>query len=434
MGSQLLYRIYDKTFFTKKIYRFIKNKICKGRPKGLDMPSLRVERFFHGQNQHAGSGGKVKVRIIYSTSAAWNAVKPIYQAFLDDGRYDILVIILQFSTEDTFSKIRQMERLGCKYAIGNGEAGDYRPEEDKPDIVIATNPWRDGIIDGLREHTKVIVAVPFTLIDYTKHVEGSFWQYLTQQFKEYKPDAYYFDLLMHRILTESGAPESEIGKAGNVKYDDIYCAAKGNYHKDRWPKLKGKKVILYATTHGIQKGPAMDAVSFDVYGPMLFEWMANHRDMGLIFRPHPLLIHELIHLGIWSKADYLRFRKFMQNSENIVFDESGSYNDAYGICDAVMTDAFCGVAVSALPLGKPIALLYRNPSIPPLYQGLDDALYTVRDIGQCGQFLRMVQGSKDPKRGKRISAQKEYIMHFDGKNGVRMKQKIEQLYEGKQNQ
>lgn len=423
--------IYNKTFVTKKVYRLIKQRRRQKIIKTINGPVLSIDNFIINKVQEECHEEKIKVRIIYSTQVGWNAIKSLAVAFMKDDKYNLKFILLDISGEDIAKMIRQISSIGVGFYIGNPEIDDYKPEIDCPDIVIATNPWRDNIIQNLRKYAKVIAIVSFTLIDYSSFVKEDFWCFLQRQFREYAPDIYYFDALMYDSLVKTGAPPSLLCKVGNVKYDEIYEVKRGKYNAGRWPKLQGKKVFLYATTHGIKVGEITNEVSFDVYGSFLFELMRNEKRMGLIFRPHPVLINELISTGIWSKADYMKFRRYIENSDNIVYDDSESYNDAYGVCDAILTDAFCGVSVSSLPLMKPIALLYRDNNVRTVNKSVDKALYVIRNKRECKNFLYNVYNNIDPKFNDREKAAKDFICHFDGKNGERMKKSIEDFFTNK---
>lgn len=424
-----LYKLYKRSFLSS-VYQKIKWKLNRTDEKlQVLKEQMRVDRFvpkIQG-TENFSKTKNIKVRIVYSSSAAWATVESLYEAFIADSRYDVIMIVLDSPNDSLAFKVSQMEKKNVRYVIGNEEAGDYDIRKDKPDIFVVTNPWREANIKHVRESCVLVAVASFTLIDYSGFVEGNFWSYISNTFSRYDPDVFYFDALLYDEIT-SKTHDSRIKRAGNIKYDDIFNVTQGSYDTTRWDNLQGKKVVLYATTHGILDYKMSDMVSFDIYWPTILDYMMHHEDMGLIFRPHPDMINELINLGIWSRADYMRFRRAIQKIPNIVYDESASYNDAYGVCDAILTDAFCGISASALPLMKPIALLYRNQDIEPLNMVLEEALYPVRNVNSLIEFLDMVEKEEDPKYAIRKKACSSCVMHFDGRNGERMKMLLEKMY------
>lgn len=428
-SNSKLYVLYNKSLLSL-VYRKIRRKLNRTDEKlqalkeqmNVDrlLPKMQASRDFT-------KAKKIKVRLVCSSSTTWATVGSLYEAFITDSRYDVIVIVLDSRNESLNYMVSQMEKRNVRYVIGNEGADDYDIKKDKPDIFVVTNPWREGNIKYVRESCTLVAVASFTLIDYSGFVQGNFWSYVSDKFSRYDPDVFYFDSLLYDQIT-SETQDPRIKRAGSIKYDDIFNVTQGNYDTTKWNNLRGKKVILYATTHGIINYKMSDMVSFDIYWPTILDYMMHHEDMGLIFRPHPNMINELIDLGIWSSADYIRFRRAIQKVPNIVYDESASYNDAYGVCDAILTDAFCGISASALPLMKPIALLYRNQNIEPLNMVLEEALYSVKNVDNLIEFLDMVEKEEDPKYTIRKKACSSCVMHFDGRNGERMKMLLEKMY------
>ena len=75
------------------------------------------------------------------------------------------------------------------------------------------------------------------------------------------------------------------------------------------------------------------------------------------------LIRELQDAGLWCEEDLEELKQYCMRSGNIVFDDTFTYDAAYSVADAVITDAYCGITCSALPLLKPMLLLYRTKAV-----------------------------------------------------------------------
>ena len=159
-----------------------------------------------------------------------------------------------------------------------------------------------------------------------------------------------------------------------------------------------------------------------------FNMPMSIRKIGFIFRPHKTLISELIASGLWSNNDVDELRIYCEESKNIIFDESLTYDSAFSLADAIITDAYCGITCSALPLLKPMCLLYRDKSDIPYHKEIDECNYSARSNQDIEKFLSIVINEKDDKLEIRKQNANKCVKHFDGKNGERIKDFLKQKF------
>jgi hypothetical protein len=274
----------------------------------------------------------------------------------------------------------------------------------------------------------LVIAASFTLVRYSYSVEGC-WNYINVGFEKYKPDYYLFDTMLYRELEEYGYRKDKLVEMGNAKYDGIFHACQNKVYPNEWEKLKGKKTILWTTDHGIYDGNIADDITFDLYAQTIFKYALDHPEMGFIFRPHLTFIRELLQAGYWELKDLEKLREYCISSPNIVFDESASYAAAYSVADAILTDPLCGIICSALPTLKPICVLYRPDCNGKTYhKELVKNYYSAHDEKGLIDFFEMIKAGKDEMYGMRKEASQKYVKHFDGKNGLRIKEFIEDKY------
>ena len=125
----------------------------------------------------------------------------------------------------------------------------------------------------------------------------------------------------------------------------------------------------------------------------------------------------------------LEMKHYCEETPNVVWDESDTYEVACSVSDAVITDLLCGIVVSALPTLKPICILYRDDKeIVPLHQDVVKNYYSVHSERELIDFLDMVQRGEDPMLEQRKELSKGCVMHFGGKNEERMKKFIMEKY------
>lgn len=395
-----------------------------GDLKRLHVDSFMPESYYSINNIITrNESGKIKVRFLHVTHTTWNTIKTIFEAFNKDERFSVQVIL----TSPRYGldrRISQMKEMGCNYTI----CYNYDAKKDQPDIVIMNHPWdMTYVIDNLRENTRYMVAATATVITYEaddKAVDEIFFG----AFSHYKPDVYLFDTLVYKKLMSAGKYPYKIVEMGNPKYDGIYNACRKKQYPVGWEKFRNKKVILYTTDHGVPNR-IHDDISFDLYAKEIFEYFSQHKEMGLIFRPHQTFVSDMLEAGIWTKEELEKAKEFFRNTENIIWDDTDSYDVAYSISDGILSDAHCGILVSALPTLKPIAVLNRYDRNVPVFEGeIVKNYYQINSKEDLVVFFEMIANENDPMKEQRVICAKENVKNFDGKNGERIYQFIVDSY------
>lgn len=371
----------------------------------------------------------IKVRILCNTPWSWNAVKSIALAFKEDSAFELLLIIDNTDTMKVEKMVQQAEKTGCGFV----RSDEYTAERDKPDILILTayywNGRRDNIL-GCRDYAKLVISIPELIVRYQPM--DTFLHRFKSCVDAFRPDYYLFDSLLYKEIRKcgewNGLCMDKVIEMGNGKFDGIYHSTKEKKYLEGWEKLQGKITVLWATSHGLFDHTVTRFLTFDLYAKVIFEYIKNNEEIGLIFRPHPELISELIENGFWSRNDVDCFRTYCKESPNIIFDDTDTYDAAFSIADGIITDAFCGIAYSALPTLLPICTAYRSKNDIPYHKELLNCLYPAYEENDILKFLELIKKRQDPGLELRKEFLKIYIRHFDGKNGFRIKEFIKDKY------
>lgn len=363
--------------------------------------------------------GKIKVRFLHSSLIMWNAVKTICESFERDERFDVLIIL---GVNQSPEAEEQMKREGHNYVTYQ----EYCTELDKPDITIIYMSYETYPYD-FRRHSKLVVVAPMSLIQYSYSIDD-YWKADIEPSFQHDPDYYLFDSMLYNELENSRHKSDKIVEMGNAKYDGIYKACQEKKYNAGWEKLREKKVILWATDHGIYNGLITKDVTFDIYAKAIFEYADMNDNIGFILRPHKSLINELLSNGYWSQKDFDKLKQHCQLSPNVVYDDTDCYDSAFSIADAVITDAYCGITCTALPTLKPICLLYRSKECTPYHPELVDNYYSAHDVDELISYFEMLKDGRDDMLELRKAASKRFVKHFDGRNGERIKKFIEEKY------
>lgn len=375
---------------------------------------------------------KIKVRIVHRSSTSWNALRTICQAFIEDSLFDVLLIV---HSDWTYKEsIKQAERDGYRYVMWD----EYSGKADQPDILILSGSFKYGaVIDGLlecREYAKLVIVASWTLIRYTESVEAE-WQFrMVDEIGVYRPDYYLVDSLQYNEIKKTEVFSEKIIKMGNAKFDEIYQSLQEREYDGEWKKLEEKRTVLWTTSHGVMDNYSVGkGVTFDIYAKTIFDYAFRNLNMGFIFRPSIGLIAEMLKLGFWSRSDLQYLKEYCANSSNIVFDDTDTYGKAFSLADGIITDAFCGIICSALPTLKPICAAYRSKEDISWYPEITDNYYSAYESQDIIDFLELIKNKQDPMFELRKTASEKCIMHFDGKNGWRIKEFIKEKYFEKDN-
>jgi len=370
---------------------------------------------------------KKKVRLLFWGGAyLWNVMETVALAFQQDKNYDVLVILYREGwIEEKEKRVKEADLCCCTMK-------EYQIELDSPDILLFfpgynMEPflWEDFI--KFRQFVKLIIAIPICLVKFDYSPIENFIEKVIQSPVGKLVDYYLYDNLLYYAIKNSRLAVENVINIGNPKFDILYQVLNGirlTSLPKSWEKLNGKKVLLWTTDHEWN----LPNVTFDLYANQILSFFKQHSEYGLIFRPHPIYLVELIKNGIWSEKDLENLRNFFAESSNMVMDEQPEYAFAYRIADAVLADMNCGISVSALVLDKPIGILSRfdgrkcNPAHPEVIE----KEYLIENTEQCEKFLHLFLSGTDPRKEDRKECRKNSIKHFDGKNGQRIKEWIEE--------
>lgn len=373
---------------------------------------------------------KIKVRVLLlEYGHVWNALKSVCLAFMEDERVELRVVLRAHLREQDDQKSLDF----IKKDIINGQvvlSKNYDMAEDAPDIVVTglfiENDKNLNLL--LSKYAKYVAQIPFVLLKTQRDIRGQVKR-TVENMENGNISCSIYDKLVYDEMDKCGVLDKRFVCIGNPKFDEIFHRVNSDIsYPFGWEKLQHRKVVLWTTDH-VWLG---DNVTFDSYYKHFFSFFNQNKDMGLIFRPHPRLMMEIQEEGIWTVEEWNAFKSAINETENMIYDDLMDYSTAYKLSDAIITDANCGIIVSALPLGKPLGVLFRpDTPVEPMYPQIIDKLYRMGNEKELFGFFEMVRNGEDPKKKDREYAMEKSIAYFDGKNGERIKEYLLKDYERK---
>lgn len=365
------------------------------------------------------NNGKIKIRFYHCSASTFNVIQTVCENFINDERFDVKIVLFG---KDYTNMQKQMKQYGFDYIYDY----NYDIATDKPDISVIY-------------HLEIIYPPQLTKVrDYSKYVAlvplgiGSIW-FGERTVKRMNLDWFNADMCCvgnmcyDRLIEPIG--KDVIERISPAQFDLAYRKFNKpiDYPKG-WEKLKGKKVFMLMTDHGLRMNLISDEVSFDLYFKQLMDYFKNHQDCALILRLHFALVRELVNT-YWSLDDYQTFVEYCRNSSNIVWDETDDYLNGLAIADASLVDVNCSLIYFVLAANKPIGVPLRyDMPVAVNNPWLLDKYYKIQSNDDMYDYLEMVRLGKDPRKLQRQEAFDDYIETFDGKNGERIATKIKKRY------
>lgn len=394
--------------------------ISKFLPKEYCREAFDMRQFIDFTTEKNEKESKIKVRILHQGARIWNVYETVCSAFKNDLQFDVLLILTPAA--DINERKQQAIEQGYEYI----EWCEYKPSIDLPDIFIHSSPLMAQTVKSVCACAKISFIIPLTLMVYSSdHRNGS--RNTMLEIEKSGVDYCLAESLLYNDLPKDS--DVKVLEFGNPKFDVLYRLSLKRKASSKFEKLDHKRVILYSTTHGIREGCCMEGITFDLYARKIFEFVDRNPEIGLIFRPHPQFITELIENHYWTEQYVAKVRQYMDSSENMVWDDNDTYEEALVVTDAIITDGYCGIILSTMPLMKPICALYRSHDTASMCPKVDEYLYIAREEKELNDFLtQVVRDGKDGMVEAREECCNKFIKHFDGKNGQRIKDFIAKTY------
>lgn len=385
-----------------------------------------------------------KINLIFYikyAASSWGGIKSLYDCFLKDDKYHVVVVPASTADSGALYMKENVKRLQKDKVEIVDE--DHVLEHLNPDIVIVTGyaPMMETcslaaarILGG----AKLSVGIYNRLLDVGFHEDGQHIERNMNRGSMALCDYCIADASLYRLITKdaSETQKEKYVELGHPKFDNVWDALYKNDCPPAWEKLKGKKVVLWAPVHGLNRdGIGWWWYTFDIYAKHIIDYAIQHKEIGLIVRLQNVLVWELLELGIWKYKELEIIKKYCEESPNIVFDENSSYVNAYSVMDGVITDSLASVEHTALPTMKPICIAHRDSvkdkaeaARMPLLRRYEDILYNAYSLEDIDTFLGNIASGKDPMLGIRQEKMGDYVKSCDGKNAQKIKDFIEKKY------
>lgn len=181
------------------------------------------------------------------------------------------------------------------------------------------------------------------------------------------------------------------------------------------PNPKTRKNIIICPHHTVQNWDKLNISNFIRYSELFIKLPQMFPEIDFIFRPHPLLVSNLLNHKIWSKKQIENYFKRLLSSPNIKYDTSGDYMQEFADTDAMIHD--CGSFIGEyLYTMKPCMYMMKDReetyrSLLPFGKECMDNYYHAYCENDIIEFIKnVIINGNDPMKEKREKFVQNKIM------------------------
>lgn len=362
---------------------------------------------------------KIKIYFICQYKQSCNKTEDVINAMIMDNEIDVKVLAFPYDIK-CFPENKELSFWKEKYgehvinAVNGEEWFDLAAQ--KPDYVFIQRPYDQYLpqqysCKELSKFTKICyIPYGYNLANlYYLFSEEHFWKYLYIFFAENEYECnhakHIFDSFeddTKRYSLNLGYPVLDSVK----KYTDEPVSAFKNISK------KSRFNIMW-TPRWTTDEKACGTTFFDNKDKIV-EYAKQNKNVGLVFRPHPLAFENFIKEGIMKKAEVKQYLKKFENS-NMVYDKSSDYYNTFKDTDVLVTD-FSSIAIEYIIYNKPLIFCHTDMTILNDFMlELSKVCYCVKDWEEIKQVLDNLRNNKDVLKKKRERFIREKFYLYDGK-------------------
>ena len=269
----------------------------------------------------------------------WDAMQSVYEYMRDDPRFDPVIVRTPVGRVVERNGKRKQEIIYKDFLrpMGVPSLGydQYDIEEDCPELAFISQPYESCTLpqfwpENIAKHTR-LVYLPYYLPDVP--VAASVMSLAQLPVYRYAWKAVCATERQYRYYCRHAANQGTNALLTGIPKTDAFVRLTQEPAQlpEVWRGLEGKTVFLWNSWYDI-------AVSSMRFFDELLSWFEEHKDFGLIWRPHPMTntVTKLYHPDRY--AAYQKNLRRAEKAENIVIDRETSCNAAFSASDAMISD------------------------------------------------------------------------------------------------
>lgn len=359
---------------------------------------------------------KIKFLFLIQEVSVWPSIESVYVASNERGSVESQVVYLEFLNSNYKGNGDCLAIYRNEYGIPVISSDIYNLKKESPDVVFIQKPyntvpykfWPEQILNCCEK----VVYIPYGMELNVGLIKYGF-QYPTH-YKVWK-HIVYSERVKNFAIMYGYRNGSNVAVLGHPKADILKISAKMERKiPRRWvEKIGDKKVVLW-TPHHLVGDSDEDIGSWSLVKNNILNYFIENRDIVLIFRPHPLLLNNLVKHGLMSSKEVVGFLSMLKDQENIIYDDEMDYRYSFMASDAIITDPTT-FSFEYIYTGKPVFVTLKRPEDIYCKEEYLTAAYYGLSKEKIETFLSdvIVEG-KDYKLNDRLKFREKELGYRDG--------------------
>lgn len=356
---------------------------------------------------------RCKVALLIQEKSIWPSMESVYTAMAADERFEVNVVYVPFFHKNKVGEKGIQFYLEDKLPVVPHT--EYDLSKENPDVVVFAKPY-DAVPPQfyIREVEKIVERTIY--IPYGMEINYDLIYYGFQNYLHYRAWRHVgYGPLMKQVGMQYGFRNGEnIAVWGHPKADQH--GPDRTYHiPEKWrKKIRGRRVLLWCPHHTIIPGPECVSTWLE-FSKTVFAQAEKHKDIVLLWRPHPLLMGALVNNHYMTQEEMGRFVAEKTAMDNVILDQGEDYRPAFAASDGMISDGTT-FSIEYLYTGKPLMLTTRK--IKSFYNGeaLKKSLYIGEKAQDIAVFMDDFSAGRDPKRQAREALRRELFFQPQGKS------------------
>ncbi len=305
---------------------------------------------------------KIEAVFLPYKASMWDSFESVFEAAEADPNCDAYVIPIPYYDKNPDGSVREEHYEGDLFPknVPITHFSEFDFGKHHPDMVFIHNPYDYGNLvttihpffyaDRLKTITDCLVYIPYFAT--TGGMSSSrAWCPVYEHVKYIAIQAKYY-----RDFYESSIPDEKFIAFGSPKFDKVIKKCKNpELPNENWKDIiAGRKVFFFNTS---LNGMLQNTPEFLKKMEYVFEVFSSHKDLCLLWRPHPLFESTLIAMRSDCYEVFKALKEYFLKQNNWIYDDTPSVEDTISICDAYIGDAFSSVVALFGVVGKPLFIL-----------------------------------------------------------------------------
>ncbi len=363
-------------------------------------------------------GGIIKVAYILVFNSVFPC-RPIFEEMCKDPAFDPYIIVapnvsgtykyLLDTYNEAYNSLR--EQYGDRVIQGyDCENDEYLELKDEYNMVCFCNPYWNLV----NKYHRINYFLDKDVLTFYANYGFAALKFVDEIY------SYDFYNYMWMNTVETQLSLEHIRKVQHLKGRN--CVVTGYTKMDKLalavPSARTRKCILICPHHTVGDYKLLHISNFLTYSELFVQLPKIFPDVDFVFRPHPLLFHNLIDYNIWNVDQIKDYMQRLLSSPNIVYDHSGEYMQTFVDSDAMIHD--CGSFIAEyLYTKKPCCYMTQSLEITmegllPLGKKCMDNYYHALNENDIISFIQdVVIDGKDPLKEQREAfAENELMVNY----------------------